>query len=55
MKKYVDLHMHTTNSDGSCDMNEIIEKAKELGLKAISITDHDTTNGYKNYDINNRG
>lgn len=55
MKKYVDLHMHTTNSDGACDMNELIEKAKELGLKAISITDHDTTKGYKNYDINNRG
>ncbi len=37
-----DLHVHTTASDGCHDAHEIIVKAKENGLKAIAITDHDT-------------
>lgn len=40
-----DFHMHSTYSDGSSTMVEIFEKAKELGLKALAITDHDTTLG----------
>jgi 3',5'-nucleoside bisphosphate phosphatase len=37
----VDLHMHTTCSDGKYAPNELVEKAYQVGLKAISITDHD--------------
>ncbi|KPA18471.1 Ribonuclease III, bacterial [Candidatus Magnetomorum sp. HK-1] len=41
----IDLHIHTTASDGSFSPAEIIEMAKENNLKAISITDHDTIDG----------
>ena len=38
----VDLHIHTTCSDGVLSPKDIVLKAKFAGLKAISITDHDT-------------
>lgn len=41
----VDLHVHTTASDGEYSPSEIIEKAKALDMRAIAITDHDTTAG----------
>jgi fructose-bisphosphate aldolase class II len=37
----VDLHCHTTNSDGSDDAKELIDKASRLGMRVIAITDHD--------------
>jgi len=37
----VDLHMHTWYSDGMYSPEEVILKAKQAGLSAISITDHD--------------
>ncbi|UCE05124.1 MAG: PHP domain-containing protein [bacterium] len=37
----VDLHIHSDRSDGSFTCKEIIDYACKLGLKAISITDHD--------------
>lgn len=37
-----DLHIHTTRSDGLYSPEEIFKKAKERGIKAISVTDHDT-------------
>jgi predicted metal-dependent phosphoesterase TrpH len=42
---YVDLHIHSTASDGSLSPVEIIETAKKAGLRAIAITDHDTLEG----------
>jgi predicted metal-dependent phosphoesterase TrpH len=42
---YVDLHIHSTASDGSLSPTEIIETAKKLNLRAIAITDHDTIEG----------
>ncbi len=39
---YIDLHIHSTYSDGLFSPQKIIEVAKERHLKAISITDHDT-------------
>ena len=43
----VDLHLHTTASDGSDTPGELISKARECGLKVISVTDHDTLVGIK--------
>lgn len=42
---YVDLHIHSTASDGSLSPAEIIETARKVGLRAIAITDHDTVEG----------
>ena len=41
----IDLHIHSVFSDGSLTPSQIIEKATRLGLRAISITDHDTLAG----------
>lgn len=41
----VDLHVHTTASDGQYTPAQIIEKAVSKNLKAIAITDHDTVSG----------
>ena len=38
----IDLHTHTTASDGSVSPFELISKAKEAGFCAIAVTDHDT-------------
>src|SRR3989339_501606 len=42
---YVDLHVHTKYSDGAYSPEEAVKYAKSVGLTAISITDHDTTDG----------
>ncbi len=41
----VDLHIHTTISDGALTPKEVIEYAHKEGLVAIGITDHDVTDG----------
>ena len=41
----IDLHVHTTASDGQYSPAQIIEKAAEKNIKVIAITDHDTTAG----------
>ena len=41
----VDLHIHSTASDGKHSPAAIVSKAAEIGLKVISITDHDSTDG----------
>jgi 3',5'-nucleoside bisphosphate phosphatase len=43
----IDLHIHTTSSDGSDEPEDILVKAQQLGLKYISITDHDSINAYE--------
>lgn len=43
----IDLHLHTTYSDGADSLIELLEKAEELKLECISITDHDTCEGYR--------
>ncbi len=45
MAGLVDLHTHTTYSDGILSPAELLQKANELGLKVIGITDHDSVNG----------
>lgn len=41
----VDLHLHTTFSDGTLTPTQIVRLCAERGLKVICISDHDTTNG----------
>jgi predicted metal-dependent phosphoesterase TrpH len=41
----VDLHIHTTASDGKFSPEEIIHKALDLGVTVIAICDHDTVDG----------
>lgn len=43
----IDLHIHSTASDGSLSPLEILTLAQKLNLGAIAITDHDTINGSK--------
>lgn len=38
---YYDLHVHSTNSDGVFEPSELVNKANELGLEYLCITDHD--------------
>lgn len=41
----IDLHLHTTASDGTYTPIQMVEEAKRIGLSAIAITDHDTMEG----------
>jgi len=43
----IDLHIHTTSSDGSDEPKDILIKAQQSGLKYISITDHDSIGAYE--------
>jgi 3',5'-nucleoside bisphosphate phosphatase len=42
---FVDLHMHSTASDGARSPAEVVEAAQRAGLAAIALTDHDTLHG----------
>ena len=44
--KRIDLHIHTTASDGTFTPEEVVREASRLGLAAVAITDHDTAAGY---------
>jgi len=41
----IDLHLHTTASDGTLTPSELVARARAAGLSIFSITDHDTTAG----------
>lgn len=43
----IDMHVHTSFSDGDYTPDEIARMAKEKGLKLIAITDHDECRGYE--------
>lgn len=43
--KAIDLHVHSTKSDGSYTPAELVNYALEKGLAAFALTDHDTTDG----------
>lgn len=45
MPKFIDLHTHSTASDGSLSPSELVRHAKSAGLVAIALSDHDTTQG----------
>jgi predicted metal-dependent phosphoesterase TrpH len=41
----IDLHTHSTASDGLFSPTELVRRASQAGLTLIGLTDHDTTNG----------
>lgn len=41
----IDLHTHTTFSDGTLTPTQLVEEAATLGLSALAVTDHDTVDG----------
>ena len=43
--KFIDLHVHSTASDGSYSPAEVVRQAKAGGLTAMALTDHDTVDG----------
>ncbi|MCX7708245.1 MAG: PHP domain-containing protein [Clostridia bacterium] len=45
MDRIIDLHTHTTASDGSMSPGELVKHAKACGLAAVAVTDHDTVGG----------
>jgi predicted metal-dependent phosphoesterase TrpH len=45
----IDLHLHSINSDGLDTPSQLIDKALEINLKAIALTDHDTISGLKEF------
>jgi predicted metal-dependent phosphoesterase TrpH len=53
----IDLHAHTTASDGTLPASALLQLARQTGLQALAITDHDTFSGYDqakslwNYDL----
>lgn len=58
---YIDLHVHSSASDGSLTPEEVVALAKEAGLRYFALTDHDTVDGveralqyagkYENIDV----
>jgi predicted metal-dependent phosphoesterase TrpH len=43
----IDLHTHTTASDGRCTPAELVAAASAAGVRVLSVTDHDTVAGYR--------
>lgn len=45
----IDLHLHSTSSDGTLSPKELVSKAKGRGISVASLTDHDTTEGVETF------
>lgn len=41
----IDLHLHTTASDGRLDPVDLVRRAVAAGVRVLAVTDHDTTDG----------
>lgn len=46
MNQKIDLHAHTTHSDGKESVEEVFVRAQRANLTTLAITDHDTTSGW---------
>ncbi|MQA28895.1 MAG: PHP domain-containing protein [Luteitalea sp.] len=44
-RSVIDLHTHTTASDGRCTPRELVDRAARAGVQVLSVTDHDTVAG----------
>lgn len=49
MEKLCDLHVHSHFSDGTCSPAELISLAKQAGLSAIALCDHNTVSGLPDF------
>lgn len=47
MNSTIDLHCHTTASDGTLSPDILVERAAERGIQTLAITDHDTLAGFR--------
>lgn len=47
MNRIIDMHIHTTYSDGELTPSEILNLVKETNVKVFSLTDHDSVSGNK--------
>ena len=47
MRHFVDLHTHSTASDGALSPRELVRQAEARRLAAVALTDHDTTEGLR--------
>ena len=45
-QRRIDLHVHSTESDGTFTPKELVLEAKRAGLSAFALTDHDTCSGW---------
>lgn len=55
MTRFIDLHTHSTFSDGSMTPTELVAAAEAAGLAAIALTDHDTCDGLDEFLAAGRG
>ena len=53
MKNLVDLHTHSTKSDGTYTPNQLLQEAENKGIEILSITDHETVDAYYEIDKKN--
>ncbi len=51
----INLHLHSTASDGAMSPLALVKRAKQIGLDLISITDHDTVDAYLENDLSDPG
>lgn len=49
----IDIHTHTSYSDGTWSVKELLDKANKSQIEILSITDHDTLKPYKELEENN--
>ncbi|HEV7604839.1 MAG TPA: PHP domain-containing protein [Candidatus Limnocylindrales bacterium] len=47
----IDLHTHTTRSDGVLPPGELVRAAAEVGVRLLALTDHDTLAGYREVTV----
>ncbi len=47
MSDLIDLHIHSTSSDGTFTPEELVQMAMDLELRAIALTDHDSVSGIR--------
>jgi hypothetical protein len=53
--KYADLHVHTSESDGTLTPKQLVREALSRGLSAIAIVDHDTVGGIPEAEVAAQG
>src|SRR5690606_34098842 len=44
-QRSIDLHLHSTASDGALTPSQLVRRAHERGIRTLSLTDHDTLDG----------